>query len=116
LIPGEFAFAGVVDSVVGGSMLSVPSVLKTAVDDIRTSDAVAVIGAGASFQAGMPLAGHLSPLVWHALAAHPGVMRATCDALGITPGRPKEIIGDCWSRIRAAFSQIAADPNARRTF
>ena len=97
-------------------MPSVPSILKTAADEIRTSDAVAVIGAGASFETGMPLAGQLSPLVWHALDAHPAVMRAACDALGITPGRPKEVIGGAWSRIRAAFSQIAADPGTRRTF
>lgn len=90
--------------------------LRAAVDEIRTSDAVAVIGAGASYQAGMPLAGQLSPLVWHALDAHPAVMRATCDALGIAPGRPKEVIADDWSRIRAAFAQIAADLGARRTF
>ena len=97
-------------------MAGISLTLKAAADETQISDAVAVIGAGASFQAGMPLAGQLSPLVWHALDAHPAVMRATCDALGITPGRPKEVIGDDWSRIRAAFSQIAADPDARRTF
>src|SRR5690349_18978146 len=39
--------------------------LEAAVSEMRTADAVAVIGAGASFLAGMPLAGQLAPLVWH---------------------------------------------------
>ena len=45
--------------------------LQRAVDEMRVSDAIVVFGAGASFQAGMPLGGQLPPLVWHTLDAHP---------------------------------------------
>lgn len=38
-------------------------VLNQAIDEIRVSDAVILLGAGASYAAGMPLAGQLPPLV-----------------------------------------------------
>jgi hypothetical protein len=90
--------------------------LDALVAEIRTADAIVLMGAGLSFQAGMPLAGQLAPLVWHALDAHPLVKRATCDTLGVLPGNAKDVIGLEWEKLLVAFSCIAAAPDARRTF
>jgi hypothetical protein len=85
-------------------------------DEIRAADAVVIMGAGFSYEAGMPLSGQLAPLVWHALDSHPELRRATCDAMGVLPGGAKDVIGLDWLKMLAAFSSIAADRDARRTF
>ena len=90
--------------------------LKRAADQIRVSDAIVVLGAGASYQAGMPLAGQLSPLVWHALDRHPNVLEKVASILNVPLARAKDVVGDNAARIRHAFAQIAADPLSRRTF
>jgi hypothetical protein len=90
--------------------------LDALVDEIRAADAIVLMGAGLSFQAGMPLAGQLAPLVWHALDAHPLVKRAACDTLGVLPGNAKDSIGLNKERLLVAFSCIAAAPDARKTF
>ena len=90
--------------------------LKRAVDQIRVSDAVVLLGAGTSYEAGMPLAGQLPPLVWHALDAHPDILRGLGSTLGVPHGRAKDIVADDVARIRAAFSYIATDPSCRKTF
>ena len=90
--------------------------LKRAADQIRVSDAVVLLGAGTSDEAGMPLAGQLPPLVWHALDAHPDVLRRLASALGTPHGRAKDIVADHVARIRTAFGYIATDPSCRKTF
>jgi hypothetical protein len=89
---------------------------ESAVNEIRTSDAVVILGAGASFMAGMPLAGQLTPLIWHALEAHPNVLREVCDSLGIPYSTAKNAVGDDSDRSRIAFARIASDSDSRRTF
>ena len=90
--------------------------LKRAIDQIRVSEAVVLLGAGASYQAGMPLAGQLSPLVWHALDTHPDVLGRLVSILNVPHVNAKDVVGDNADRIRIAFAQIAADPPTRRTF
>ena len=90
--------------------------LKRAVDQVRVSEAVVVLGAGASYQAGMPLAKQLPPLVWHTLDTHPDVLRRLALILKVPNTGAKDIVGDNAARVRAAFGQIAADPASRRTF
>jgi hypothetical protein len=53
------------------SLMTTDSRLNSVLNEIRTSDAIVVLGTGASFLAGMPLAGQLPPLVWHTVDAHP---------------------------------------------
>ena len=91
-------------------------VLKRAVDQIRVSEAVVILGAGASYQAGMPLAGQLPPLVWHALDTHSDVLRRLASILKVPHAGAKDVVGDNAARVRVAFGQIAADPSSRRTF
>jgi hypothetical protein len=57
--------------ITGADYMAVTDVLTEAAEEIRVSDAVILIGAGASHAAGMPMAGQLSPLVWHTLDQHP---------------------------------------------
>jgi hypothetical protein len=90
--------------------------LDTLAGEILVADAIVVIGAGFSFEAGMPLSGQLAPLVWYTLDSHPEVRHATCDALGVLRGNAKEVIGLDWHKLRVAFSSIEAAPDARRTF
>ena len=90
--------------------------LKSAVDHIRVSGAVVLLGAGASYQAGMPLAGQLSPLVWHALDAHPDVLMRLASILNDPHTSAKNVVGDNEDRILLAFAQIAANPLCRNAF
>lgn len=90
--------------------------LKRAVDQIRVSDAIVVLGAGASYEAGMPLTGQLQPLVWHTLDEHPSVLDKVASILSVPRTSAKAIVGDDPDRVRLAFAQIATDSPSRRTF
>ena len=90
--------------------------LLHAIDQIRVSDAVVLLGAGASYEAGMPLAGQIPPLVWHALDAHPDVLRRLASTLRVPHAAAKDIVADDSARIRTAFCYIAADSYSRKTF
>ncbi|MEO5958916.1 MAG: hypothetical protein ABIR80_07350, partial [Opitutaceae bacterium] len=79
------------------------SSIDIAADEIRTSDAVVVMGAGVSFDSGMPLAGQLSPLIWHALDANPTVLQSLCSELGVPVTNAKAVVGDDWECMRRAF-------------
>jgi hypothetical protein len=65
---------------------------------------------------GMPLAGHLPPLIWQVLDRHEETLRSVCRELGIGASRAKAVIGDDPARTRTAFSHIAANVAARREF
>lgn len=90
--------------------------IDTAIDDIRASDAFVIVGAGASFQAGMPLVGQLSPMMWHALESNPKLLGQVCDNLGVARGTAKRVIADDRNRMLKAFELIAEDGVARRAF
>ena len=90
--------------------------LSHAVDQIRVSDAVVLLGAGVSYEAGMPLAGQIPPLVWHALDAHPAVRQRLASDLRVPDGAAKDIVADDSARIRAAFAFIAENSSSRSTF
>ena len=90
--------------------------LTHAIDQIRVSDAVVLLGAGASYEAGMPLARQLPPLVWHALDAHPDVLRQLASIFKVSHGGAKDIVADYVERIRTAFRYIATDSSIRKTF
>lgn len=90
--------------------------LKRAISDIRTSDAVIVVGAGASYAAGMPLAGQLPPLVWHTLDQHPLVRERIASSLGSRDCAAKALIGDSARAVALAFAGIGSDDASRDTF
>ena len=64
----------------------------------------------------MPLARQLPPLVWHALDAHPDVLRRLVSSLKVPLGGAKEIVADDIARIRTAFCYIATHSSSRKTF
>lgn len=90
--------------------------IDRAADEIRTSDAVVLMGAGASFAAGMPLAGQLSPLVWHALDSNPDLLQRFCADLGAPLTAAKAIVDDNPPRVSRALELIKNDQATYRTF
>lgn len=90
--------------------------LINAVNKIRSLDALIILGAGASYEVGMPLAGQLAPLVWHTLDRSPILLNRLCEKLGVTIAKPKQVVGDDWDRVSCAFEFIANDIDARRIF
>ena len=74
------------------------------------------MGAGVSFAAGMPLAGQLSPLVWHALDSNPNVLTLLCAELGVHLDGAKAIVSDDPAKINRAFSLIKGHQAAYRSF
>ena len=90
--------------------------IDRAIEEIRVSDAVALMGAGVSFAAGMPLAGQLSPLIWHALDANPEILQILCAELSISFLAAKRVVGDDPKNIHRALELIKGDPAAYGTF
>ena len=90
--------------------------LTAAAGEIRVSDAVILMGAGASYGAGMPMAGQLSPLVWHTLDQHPVVRRVVASSVGLGDTAAKALVGDDAKTIHTAFKSIGADRPSRRSF
>jgi hypothetical protein len=96
--------------------MSESDALTRAINEIQVSDAVFVMGAGASYAAGMPLTGQLSPLVWHTLDRHPAVRGRLASVLGLSDQAAKSLVGDEDRAIRLAFEHIGADAASRHTF
>ena len=84
--------------------------------EIRASDAVVVMGAGVSFEAGMPLAGQLAPLVWHALDSNPDMLKQLCAELGVQAESAKILVGDDQTKINQALRLIKSDDIAFKNF
>jgi len=74
------------------------------------------MGAGVSFQAGMPLADQVAPLVWHALDENPQVLERVAGMVTKQFGPAKALVGSDSQLIRRAFSAIGDDTLARTTF
>lgn len=90
--------------------------LSYAANEIRSADAVVVMGAGVSFAAGMPLAGQLAPIVWHALDANQSALKGLCAELAVSLAPAKNVVADDPRKVTAAFRHIKTDPDAYRTF
>ena len=81
--------------------------ISFAANEIRVADAVVVLGAGVSFAAGMPLAGQLAPLVWHALDSNAEVLKALCEELGTRISEAKTAISDDTAKVNRAFHHVS---------
>ena len=84
--------------------------------EIRASDAVVVMGAGVSFEAGMPLTGQLAPLVWHGLDSNPDLLKKLCAELGVQAESAKRLVGDDQTKINQALRLIKTDDTAFKSF
>ncbi|QDY46928.1 hypothetical protein HF394_19330 (plasmid) [Planococcus glaciei] len=47
--------------------------LTSIINEIRVNNAVVVIGAGVSFEPGMPLGNQLAPIVWEVVSSFPSI-------------------------------------------
>lgn len=90
--------------------------LQYAKDEIRASNALAIIGAGMSSHAGVPLGSQLAPFVWLTLDKNSDVRSKLAEKLGVPDATGKTIIGDDWRRLQDAFAVIAGNQEARLTF
>lgn len=83
---------------------------------VHASDAVALLGAGLSYDAGMPLANELHPLVWKTFDDHPDQRALLSNEFGLVDLPGAELIGIDATRIARAFRSIAEQAVLRNTF
>ena len=79
---------------------------------IRCSNAVALLGAGLSYDAGMPLANELPPLLWTVLDRHPQVRSSLARAVGVPDAPGKSLVSDDPILMRNAFALVAGSSSA----
>ncbi|MDJ0333024.1 hypothetical protein [Planococcus sp. S3-L1] len=85
--------------------------LTSIINEIRVNNAVVVIGAGVSFEPGMPLGNQLAPIVWEVVSSFPSI-----DQKFKGPGSTKSRIGEDFVKIKKAFSYIEQNENAISLF
>ncbi|WP_252247038.1 SIR2 family protein [Clostridium sp. ZBS4] len=91
--------------------------IENTITDIRTWGAVVILGAGASYQAGMPLCGQLAPLLWYTCQGNNNVMNQLRQEFPYSSASSaKEIIGEEFNRIKKAFNLIENCPGALLKF
>ncbi len=90
--------------------------LTFAINELRSYNGIAILGAGISFGAGIPLTSQLAPVVWQTLDENPGVRSAVASALGVVDGPAKGLGLDEGGRRNMAFERIAEDRTALQTF
>ncbi|AZH30627.1 hypothetical protein [Paenibacillus sp. M-152] len=97
-------------------MFQVDSIIQKVISEIRSSNAIAIIGAGVSFGTGMPLTGQLPPLLWMTYDEHPDLKKELAGLIGVNSTTSKSLIGDDWNHISKAFELITTNNSARKTF
>lgn len=90
--------------------------LTFAVNELRSYNGIAILGAGTSFDAGIPLTRQLAPVVWQTLDENPSVRSVVASALGVEDGLAKGLGLDEGGRLNVAFEQISQDRPALQTF
>lgn len=92
-----------------------PDSLSTAVAQIRSNGAVAVLGAGLSV-ARYPMTAQLQAVLWHALDRAPDVRAALAGELGRADGPAKSLIGDDPAAVSAGWRTVERSPSVRDAF
>lgn len=90
--------------------------IDRAAAEVRSADAVAVVGAGLSWGPGLPMTAGLRPLLWHALDGDLAGRAILATRLGVADTDAKVLVGDDPERVTAGFAHIAGRPEARRIF
>jgi hypothetical protein len=90
--------------------------LQMAADELRTWNGVAIVGAGVSFMAGLPLTHNLDPLLWQAVDSDEEALSRLADRLGCQPAAAKSMIADNPHARQSAFEIISACSHAREAF
>ena len=79
------------------------TIVNNLINDIRVHSGILVLGAGASFEAGLPLYAQFPPIVWQVIDEFPYIK----TALGHNEIIPaKDIIGDDITKTKQVFSHI----------
>ncbi|MBJ7966977.1 nSTAND3 domain-containing NTPase [Bacillus cereus] len=86
-------------------------IFKSLVNEIRVNNAVVVIGAGVSFEPGMPLCSQLAPLIWEVVDCFPDI-----DSMFKGTGSTKDRIGEDFENFKKAFAYIEKNEAALSEF
>ena len=96
--------------------MSLDGRIEEVAKQLRAGGAVAVLGAGVSRPAGLPMSSQLAPLVWQALDENLVVRAEVASALGRPDDRAKALVDDDGARLAAAYDALRRQPAARRSF
>lgn len=87
--------------------------LNEMINNIRVHGAVLILGAGASYESGMPLYAQFPALIWRVVDENPQIKRK----MGIEDDQTtKDVIGNNIDRIKSAFDYIERDIEADKQF
>lgn len=84
---------------------------KKLLNEVRVNNAVVVVGAGISFEPGMPLYNQLAPTIWEVIRSFPEIDK---EFKGI--GSSKDRIGEDFESIKKAFHYIEENKKALAMF
>lgn len=90
--------------------------LQRVAAELRASDAVVLVGAGASIAAGYPLTIQLRPHLWNAIEADPRLLERLAVELGRDAESAKQLVGDDPEACRVAYEAVTRSPGARKAF
>ncbi|MGF3104082.1 hypothetical protein [Rossellomorea sp. DUT-2] len=84
---------------------------QSLLNDIKVNNAVVIVGAGVSFEPGMPLYSQLAPIVWEVVSCYPDI-----DDKFIGTGSTKNRIGEESEKLKEAFGYIEQNEDALHQF
>lgn len=94
-------------------MINIESLLSNLTNEIRVHGAIAILGAGISFEVGLPLYNQLAPLIWQVVDEFSNIKDLyKCDRT--LPA--KLIIGDETENLKTSFNFIENNPQAAIRF
>lgn len=94
-------------------MINIETLLTNLTNEIRVHGAIAIMGAGISFEAGLPLYNQLAPLIWQVVDEFPNIKDLyKCDRTHPA----KLIIGDETEKLKNTFNFIENNPQAALRF
>ncbi len=95
---------------------SLDEIFSKVAGELRSWNGVAIVGAGASIMAGLPISSQLPPLLWQAFNEDDDARRVLTTRLGLSMASAKTLIGDDESAVKAAYEVIVNSPRARSVF
>jgi hypothetical protein len=90
--------------------------LQFVADELRAWNGVAIIGAGTSITAGLPLTQNLDSLLWQAVDSDDSALNRLAEHLQCNPTKAKKMIGDDDYARRSAFDIVSTNARAREVF
>ncbi|MBZ9686812.1 hypothetical protein G9F72_010795 [Clostridium estertheticum] len=94
-------------------MINIEALLSNLTNEIRVHGSIAILGAGISFEAGLPLYNQLAPLIWQVVDEFPNI-KDFYKCVRTLPA--KLIIGDETENLKNTFNFIENNPQAALRF